>query len=199
MTSGDLASLLSQILRIPLSTIALYGRHLRAADLVSVKGYGRGAAQMTARDAAVYLVALCIDHERGGDFAREVKRVLALPLSDTVVTVADFGDDLLFSKARTAGDAIAALFTDALAPRFVEHMRSREEMFTVHFDAEGASVSVSLTPKTIDGVFYGGGWTYQRGKYDDRKRRNIERLTVLHSAVFHDIAKALGVIPPPPT
>lgn len=198
MTSGDLANLLSQLLRIPVSTIALYGRHLRAADLVNVKGYGRGAAQMTPRDAAVYLVALCVDHERGGDFVREVKRVLALPLSDTVVTVASFGDDLLFSKAHTAGEAITALFTDAITPRFAKQMRAREEVFTVHFDAEGAFLSVSLTPKTVDEVFYGGGWTYQRGTYDDRKRRNIERLTVLHSAVFHDIAKAMGVIPPPP-
>src|SRR4051812_48990690 len=115
-TSGDLAKALSELLKEPFSTVDLYGRHLRAAGLLNIKGQGRGAAEMTARDAAAWLTALAIDHERGGDFAREVKRVLDLPMHEHLINPKDYADDLAHRTAKTAGHGLALLIGDTLVP-----------------------------------------------------------------------------------
>src|ERR1700744_2425447 len=105
-TSGDLARAFSELVSISFSRVDWIGRQLRRGELLNTKGRGRGAARMTAQDAATWLVALLIDHEHFGDFARETKRVLSLPLHEVVFYPAHFGDDLACKSAKTAGAAI---------------------------------------------------------------------------------------------
>jgi hypothetical protein len=189
MTSGDLTALLSELLKIPLPTIDLYGRYLRSASLLSIKGHGRGAAQMTPRDAAVWLTSLCIDHERGGDFVREVKRALNLPLLEALAIPTHFGQGLAFPAARTAGEAIALMIGDTQSLRFADRLAAREDCLIAAFDSAGAFVSLSISPMKVEGDFSHGLWTYQRG---ERKRRLIERNTTVHGSVLFEIGKALG-------
>lgn len=193
MTSGDLAKLLSELLSVPPATVDHYGRHLRGAGLLSVKGHGRGAAQMTARDAAVWLTALCIDHKRGGDFVREVKRVLSLPLQEAIVQPDHFADDLAIKLARKAGDALEFLIVDTLRPRIRDVLEKGTDCVTVSFDSDG----FAMTP-TIFGPYYPqipGSvlYAFERG---ERKRRNVERTTSVHGRVLLEIAKGLGVPDP---
>lgn len=175
MTSGDLAKLLSRLLGIPFSTIDLYGRRLRDAGMLSIKGHGRGAAHMTAVDATTWLTSLCVDHVRNGDFLREVKRPLKLPLLDALVLPNFERGTRMFPTARTAGEAIQFAIQDAM---------TTNEAPVVVFDSEGAFVSLSVGP-----VRSGGLWTYQRG---ERERRMIEQNTALDGKVLVQIAKALG-------
>jgi hypothetical protein len=198
MTSGDLAALLSELLDIPFSTIDLYGRRLRAAGLLSVKGHGRGAAQMTTMDVAVWLVALCVDHKRGGDFIDEVQRTLNLPLCDCTAVPETAGSNLAVSNAKRMGDCIAALVSDTLAPRFAKAMAKRQDIFVLTFDAEGDRAGLSLTNKKNGMEFESVIWTFQHGDYDDRPRRNLERVTAINGVVLFAIAKAMGIVPPPP-
>lgn len=198
MTSGELATLLSELLGIPFPTVDLYGRHLRSAGLLSVKGHGRGAARMTGQDAANWLTALCIDHERGGDFVREVKRVLSLPRYDSlsIVHPPQFADDLASNSARTAGQAIAALIADTLVPRVTQIMEANKDGLLLSFDADGLFVTPAIQgpyyPEVPSAAFY----TYQRG---ERKRRNIERTVTVHGRVLLEIAKSLELPAPAPT
>jgi hypothetical protein len=190
MTSGDLAKLLSELLNVPFSTIDLYGRYLRNAGLLSMKGHGRGAASMKPRDAAYWLTALCVDHERGGDFVREVKRVWALPLLDAqAFPSVEITKGLLFPTARNAGEAIEFAISDTQSPIFVEMLHKRVDCLTVGYDSEGQSAYVSISPGKVDGSYRSGVWTFQRG---EKKRRLIERTTSIHGAVLYEIAKALG-------
>lgn len=198
MTSGELAALLSDLLNIPPSTVDLYGRKLRAAGLLSVKGHGRGAAQMTPMDAAAWLVALCIDHRRGGDFVAEVRQVLELPLCDTFAIPETFADGLGISKARNFGDAASALMSDSLASRFSKAMAKRQDVILLNFHAEGDCVGVSIRNKKLGFEFEAVSWTFQCGHVDDRKRLNLERVTAINGIVLYDIARAMKLIPPPP-
>lgn len=192
-TSGDLAKALSELLNEPFSTVDLYGRHLRSAGLLSVKGHGRGAADMTARDAAVWLVSLAIDHERGGDFAREVKRVLDLPLHEYLLNPRDYADDLAHRSARTAGHALALFIGDMLVPRIRERLERGDDLVTANFDADGVFVALSVFDHSPGEVAQFANATYQRG---ERKRRDVERLTVIHGRVLLEIAKLLELKPP---
>ncbi|WP_314960947.1 hypothetical protein [Bradyrhizobium cosmicum] len=192
-TSGDLAKALSELLKEPFSTVDLYGRHLRAAGLLSVKGQGRGAAEMTARDAAVWLVSLAIDHERGGEFAREVKRVLDLPMHEYLLNPRDYADDLAHRAAKTAGHALALLISDTLVPRIRERLERGDDLVTANFDADGVFVALSVFDHSPGAVAQFADTTYQRG---ERKRRDVERLTVIHGRVLLEIAKLLELKPP---
>jgi hypothetical protein len=187
-TSGELARTYSDLLSRPFPTVDLYGRHLRAADLLNVKGHGRGAAEMTARDAAVWLTALCIDHERGGDFVKEVERVLALPLHEQIIVPEYFADDLRCRSARTAGEGLELLIHDVLVPRIRESLESGRDCMTVGFDADGHSVSLSIQGPHFPQIPSAAMFAFQRG---ERKRRNVERATVVHGRVLLEIAKLL--------
>jgi hypothetical protein len=57
-TPGELTKALAEAVGLPEATITVHDRHLRAAGLRSKHGRGRGAAKVTARDAAHLLVAL---------------------------------------------------------------------------------------------------------------------------------------------
>ncbi|WP_375762612.1 hypothetical protein ACE10W_16640 [Bradyrhizobium sp. B025] len=188
-TSGDLAKALSELLNEPFSTVDLYGRHLRAAGLLHIKGHGRGAAEMTARDAAVWLIALAIDHERGGDFAKEVKRVLDLPMHDQL-NPNGYADDLTYLSAKTAGHGLALFIGDMLVPRIKERLERDDDLVTANFDADGVFVSLSIFDRPPDEV---AALLYQRG---ERKRRDVERLTVIHGRVLLEIARLLDLKPP---
>jgi hypothetical protein len=192
-TSGDLAKALSELLKEPFSTVDLYGRHLRAAGLLNVKGHGRGAADMTARDAAVWLVSLAIDHARGGDFAREVKRVVDLPLHEYLLNPRDYADDLAHRSARTAGHALALFIGDMVVPRIRERLERGDDLVTANFDADGVFVGLSVFDHVPGEVAQFVNTTYQRG---ERKRRDVERLTVIHGRVLLEIAKLLELKPP---
>lgn len=187
-TSGDLAKALSELLKEPFSTVDLYGRHLRAAGLLNVKGHGRGAAEMTARDAAVWLISLAIDHERGGDFAKEVKRVLALPLLDAIIVPDYFADDLRCKTAKTAGEALASLFHDTLVSRIREVLDKGQDNVIVSFDGDGESVFLSIKGPYYPEIHSAALLTFQRG---ERARRNVERNTTVHGRVLLEIAKLL--------
>ncbi|MCK1322935.1 hypothetical protein IVB08_06465 [Bradyrhizobium sp. 173] len=189
-TSGDLAKALSDLLKEPFSTVDLYGRHLRAAGLLSIKGQGRGAAEMTARDAAAWMVALAIDHERGGDFAREVRRVLALPLFEAIIVPDYFGDDLRCKTARTAGEALASLFHDTLVPRIREVLASGRDNVIAGFDGDGEFVMLSIQGPHFPEVHSAAMLSFQRG---ERKRRNIEKTVTVHGRVLLEIAKLLDL------
>ena len=191
-TSGDLAKALSELLKEPFSTVDLYGRHLRAAGLLNIKGHGRGAAEMTARDAAVWLISLAIDHERGGDFAREVRRVLDLPVHESRINPKGQADDLSHLSAKTAGHGLALFIGDMLVPRIKERLERGDDLVTANFDADGVFVSLSIFD--ADGeVAQFSDTLYQRG---ERKRRDVERLTVFHGRVLLEIAKLLDLKPP---
>jgi hypothetical protein len=187
-TSGDLVRLLSDLLGIPLPTFEHYGRHLRAADMLSIKGHGRGAAKMTAKDAAVWLSAICIDHKRGGDFAKEVKRVLDLPVHEYLISPRGYADDLAHRSAKTAGHGLALFIQDMLVPKIRESLEAKNDLVTTNFDAEGAFVALSIIEHDPGEVSRFINTTYQRG---ERKRRDVERLTVVHGRVLLEIAKML--------
>lgn len=191
-TSGDLAKALSDLLKEPFSTVDLYGRHLRAAGLLNIKGYGRGAAEMTARDAAAWLIALAIDHQRGGDFAKEVKRVLDLPMHEYLLNPKGYADDLTYLSAKTAGQGLALFIGDMLTPRIRERLERGDDLVTANFDADGVFVSLSIFDRPPDEVAQFVDVLYQRG---ERKRRDVERLTVFHGRVLLEIAKLLELKP----
>lgn len=191
-TSGDLAKALSDLLNEPFSTVDLYGRHLRAAGLLSIKGHGRGAAEMTARDAAAWLTSLCIEHERGGDFAREVKRVLDLPMHEYLLNPKDYADDLTHPSAKTAGNGLALFIGDMLTPRIRDRIERGDDLVTANFDADGVFVSLSIIDRPPDQVAQFADTLYQRG---ERKRRDVERLTVIHGRVLLEVAKLLELKP----
>jgi hypothetical protein len=198
MTSGELATLLSELLEIPFSTVDLYGRRLRAAGMLSVKGHGRGAAQMTPSDVAAWLVALCIEHKRGGDFVQEVRQVLRLPLCETIAIPETIADGLQMSKAKRLGECVSTMMSDVVSARFANAMSIRQDIFTLAFDAEGVFAAASMQNKKIGPDFQSASWTFQRRKYGDRRRRNLERVTAINGVVLFDIARAMGIIPPPP-
>ncbi|MCK1629669.1 hypothetical protein [Bradyrhizobium sp. 162] len=187
-TSGDLAEGLSELLKEPFSTVDLYGRHLRAAGLLNIKGQGRGAAKMTARDAAAWLTSLAIDHERGGDFGREVKRVLALPLADSIIAPDYFADDLSCKGAKTAGEGLARLFHDTLVSRIQEVLENGQDNVIVSFDGEGESVFLSIQGPYYPEIPSAALLTFRRG---ERKRRNVEKTITVHGRVLLEIAKLL--------
>ncbi|MCP1852100.1 MULTISPECIES: hypothetical protein [unclassified Bradyrhizobium] len=187
-TSGDLAKRLSELLGAPFSTVDLYGRHLRAADLLSTKGHGRGAAEMTARDAATWLTSLVVDHERGGDFIREVKRALDLPMHEFLINPTGYADDLAHRTAKTAGHGLALFIGDMLVPRIRERLERGDDIVTANFDADGVFVSLSILESAQGEVSRFIDTTYQRG---ERKRRDVERLTVVNGRVLLEIAKLL--------
>ena len=192
-TSGDLAKALSELLKEPFPTTDLYGRHLRSAGLLAIKGHGRGAAEMTARDAAAWLTALCIDHKRGGDFAKEVKRVLALPLLDAIIVPDHFADDLRCKTAKTAGEALASLFHDTLISRIREVLDKGQDNVIVSFDGDGESVFLSIKGPYYPEIHSAALLTFQRG---ERARRNVERNTTVHGRVLLEIANLLELKPP---
>lgn len=57
-TPGELTRALAVATGVPEATVSVYDRHLRDAGLRSRHGRGRGAAKVTARDAAHLLVAI---------------------------------------------------------------------------------------------------------------------------------------------
>lgn len=57
-TPGELVAVVASTLGVPQATIVVHDRNLVAADLRSKHGRGRGAARVTARDAANLLTAI---------------------------------------------------------------------------------------------------------------------------------------------
>lgn len=57
-TLSDLVSVLAKTTGLPEATVFAYGRFAREAGLISQKGHGRGAAQMSPTDAANLLIAV---------------------------------------------------------------------------------------------------------------------------------------------
>ena len=55
---SDLVESLSRVSGVAEATVFAYGRFAREADAIAQKGRGRGAASMTAKDAANLLIAI---------------------------------------------------------------------------------------------------------------------------------------------
>ncbi len=153
---------------------------------------------MTPDDAAAWLVALCIDHKRGGDFVAEVRQVLDLPLCNTLALPETFAEGLGASDTNYLGDALAALIRDTPAPRFAKAMAKRQDVIILNFHAEGDCVGISIRNKKLGSDFKAVSWTFQHGNIDDRQRLNLERVTALNGIVLFEIARAMQLIPPPP-
>ncbi len=194
-SAPELGKAYSDLLSIPFPTIDQATRRLREGDLLSIKGFGRGGAQMTARDAAVLLTALCIDHKRGGDFAGETKRVLNLPLLEPIIHPNDFADGLAIKSARKAGAALEFLIHDTLQARIRQPLEAGIDCVTVNFDADGLFIAPSIRGSYYPKIPSAALYTFQRG---ERDRRNRERATVLHGRVLLEIAKLLELPTPAP-
>ncbi|MGY3240013.1 hypothetical protein ACVMAJ_006903 [Bradyrhizobium sp. USDA 4448] len=187
----ELARAVSALLTIPYPTVDLAGRHLRAADMITVKGFGRGGAEMTARDAATLIIALLIDHERGGDFAAETARVMRLPLSQTTVYPEHFMWDLRVKKAKNAGEAIEFLIHDSLRERIRHPMEEmqRDITLTIAIDPTGMSVAPGLHGPNSPEILGTALLVFRRGA--EPPKRNFERNHILHGRVLLEIAKLL--------
>lgn len=194
----DLAKGLSDLLAVPYPTIDLAGRHLRAADMLTVKGFGRGAAEMTPRDAAALLLGLLIEHQRGGDFAAETARVMRLPLFEDYTSIYPdhFAHDLSIAKAKNAGQAIECLLSDVLRDRIRRPMEElkKDSILTVAIDPAGDSVSPGIHGPNHPEILSSAIFVYSRNP--ERKRRNVERNTILHGRVLLEIAKLLELEAP---
>jgi hypothetical protein len=195
----DLAKALSGLLSTPYPTVDLAGRHLRAADMLTVKGFGRGGARMTALDAATMILALMIDHERGGDYAAETARVMRLPLFEGrpfAVYPEHFADGLLISKAKNAGEAIEYLIHDSLRERIRRPMEEldRDNTLTIAVDPTGGSVAPGLHGPYDPDPLSVALFVYRRGP--EPRKRNFERNHILHGRVLLEIARLLDLPPP---
>ena len=192
----ELAKALSDLLSIPYPTIDLAGRYLRAAEMLTVKGFGRGGAEMTPRDAATVIIALLIDHERGGDFAAETARVMRLPLFEGrpfVMYPEHFADGLSISGAKNAGQAIEFLLSDVLRDRIRRPMEEMQHDSTlkISIDPSGAVVAPNITGPYNPEILSTALFVYRRGP--EPKKRNVERNTILHGRVLLEIAKLLDM------
>lgn len=196
----ELAKATSSLVAIPYPTVDLAGRHLRAADMLTVKGFGRGGARMTARDAATLLISLMIDHERGGDYAAETARVMRLPLFEGkpfAVLPDYFADGLSISKAKNAGEAMEALLFDCLRERIWRPMEElkRDDILTIGIDPTGRRVTPHIHgpyhPMPVSAAMF----VYQRAPGPER--RNFERHHILHGRVLLELARLLELQPPP--
>ncbi|TFV34702.1 hypothetical protein E4K66_30360 [Bradyrhizobium frederickii] len=192
-TSGDLAKALSELLKEPFSTVDLYGRHLRAAGMLSVKGHGRGAAEMTARDAATWLISLVIDHPRGGDFAAETARVLRLPLFEATIYPEHFLWDLKVKDAKNAGQAIEFLMHDCLHERIRHPMEDlkRDNILSIGIDPGGDSIAPGLHGPHSPEVFSAALLVYRRGP--EKPKPNLWRNHILHGRVLLELARVLDL------
>jgi hypothetical protein len=192
----DLGKKLSSLIGIPFPTIDLAGRELRGAGLLTVKGFGRGGAEMTARDAAILLISLLIDHKRGGDFVGEVKRVISLPLQETesVVHPDHFADGLSIKSARNAGEALESLIHDAFRSRIREPLEAGNDCLTIGIDPEGFSVAPGIRGPYYPEIPSAALYVFRRNL--ERKRRNVERNTIVHGRVLLEIAKLLELPAP---
>lgn len=195
----ELAKACSALLPVPYPTVDLAGRYLRSANMLTMKGFGRGGAQMTARDAATLLLSLLIDHERGGDFAEETKRVMQLPLFEgrPFVSFPDhFTDNLSIAEAASAGQAIESLLFDVLRDRIRLPMEKlkRDITLTVAIDPTGAVVAPCIHGPYHPEILSVGLFVYRRGP--EPKKRNVERNTILHGRVLLEIAKLLELEAP---
>ena len=90
VTSLKLADVVAMALGLPPETVVQHLRNLVKAELISFKGYGRGAAQMTPGDASRLLIAVA-----GADFVK-----------DSLTTLRAFGQLLPIGYARREGPYI---------------------------------------------------------------------------------------------
>ncbi|MGY3590134.1 hypothetical protein ACVIGB_010282 [Bradyrhizobium sp. USDA 4341] len=148
---------------------------------------------MTTKDAAVWLTSLVIGHQRGGDFVREVRRVLDLPMHEYIINPRDYADDLTHRSAKTAGHGLALFICDMMVPRIRQRLERGDDIVTANFDADGVFVSLSILESSRGEVSRFVDTTYQRG---ERKRRDVERLTVVNGRVLLEIAKLLELEAP---
>lgn len=83
---SDLVETLAYATGIPHATVFAYGRFAREAGFINQKGRGRGAAEMTVRDAANLLIAVC-----GTEVTRDAGIVIEefRKLEGTVLTLAE--------------------------------------------------------------------------------------------------------------
>jgi hypothetical protein len=88
-TLSDLVSVLAKTTGLPPATVFAYGRFAREAGLISQKGHGRGAAQMTPTDAANLLIAVA-----GTGVAKEAGAAIKAfrSLDDAIVLGGGVGD-----------------------------------------------------------------------------------------------------------
>jgi hypothetical protein len=84
-TSVELARAIASAFGLPDKTVLLYLKHIRAKGVITFKGYGRGAAEMTAADAAALIIAVA-----GGIYA-----------PNAATTYSDFAHLRMLSKPRS--------------------------------------------------------------------------------------------------
>lgn len=196
ITSGYLAQTL-ECLDVPLATIDLRGRQLRATRNLSKNGHGpRSAARMTETDAVNWLLAICLDHGRGAtpvDIAANVNRVRALSCSGGAMWPLNFAGDLSFAEATRAGDALERLLTDIYSGRFATWAAGAPHELKIIFEESGTGVGIALSKPKRGDMTNAAVWNFEASKR--KSPRLVERQITIHGAVFERIAHAIG--PPP--
>jgi hypothetical protein len=134
-TTGDFADLLSRELGIARGQCQARAQELRDGKLMPIGGRGSAAMHLSVSDVATWLLALCLDPERG-TVAKTTKAAKVMPRSATAETK-PFGD-LTVADAQTLGQAIEALIDDAVSRKLQR------------WKASGGSLRIDL----VDGGVY---------------------------------------------
>jgi hypothetical protein len=194
MLSGDLATLLSDILQIKPSLVLDRAKILRAAGLLSKKGHGpRSGARMTDADATNSVLANVLERQRAENFASAVRRVRGLRPDEPLVELpAGFTHGLTFFDARNAGTALDSLLADLRTGRLATWAAGENYKLNVTIESRGASVFFSLRkPQRHELDFRSAVHGYAKPGFRDRSFSGVERNVTVHGDVFQKIAEAL--------
>lgn len=207
--SGDLAKRLVKLLGKPAATVDLYGRYCRDGELISKSGRGpRSAAHMTSLDATNWLFSLAIEHERGGDFLRETKRVLSTRLLSATYFGSSTKSMSIEDNARcafqflqglavadpgnlTAGAAMAALIDDMRSGAFDRWAEDVIVEVTADFHASDGRILLMFSRPQ-----FGLSTVLMFARASKDKPVTTEKIFRVHQPVFQGLADVLGATPP---
>lgn len=203
MTPGTLQSLLSGWVNVPLPTLDMRARSLRAAGMLTTKGRGLSAAEVTESDATNLLLVAVLVFERGADIAAEVRRVREMPLigqhyasgsyPDPTATESNTADALHFlaglsiCECTQAGEALDSIFADMRSGEFGAWAQGVPVDVIVNYHAPNDRISVF-----IDRPDFRKGVLLSYGNALDVVSP-VERVTTIRRIVFSDIAAKMDM------
>ena len=201
MLGGELMTTLAQLCDVLHGFAHLRGRQLRAADMLSKRGRGpRSGAEMTSRDAALWLVGILLDFERGEDVAESVRRFGGMrregaPLYGIISGAPGnwLTDGMSFIEAGTAADAMAAVIDDFRTGRVA---LQRDAFGKYEFSAAIVDKSKLqlIVSSEIQGFMAMVVLTFSRPERRRRANSLIERQINIDARLFEQLAAALGPI-----
>jgi hypothetical protein len=185
MMSADFEKLLSDFFRVSRPKCANYGTRLRKAKLLSRNEQSphRGV-HLNFRDAAMWIIAMSIDHEYNESLATEVRRVSNLPIKETTLfPPGGMGLTYDFSwSGPTFGAALGSVIRDV---RSLDD--DSRDTLGVSIEAGGTWAHVSLHCEPGP-EFRAGQWTFERGQ---RVRPPVERTVNLAGEMLRTIGRAI--------